>query len=71
MKTLKGVSARLLNKIHYEEISKKLQDDIEKTISRSIMATPTIEINGVIYTGAMPYDVLVKEIKLAKKRANN
>lgn len=53
------------------EIEEELKNDIEKTVSKSIMATPVMEINGVIFMGAMPYDDLIKEINLAQKRAMN
>ena len=49
----------------------QLQKDIDRTVSKGIMGTPSLEINGVVYVGAMPYDELIKQIKLAKKRAEN
>lgn len=54
-----------------DEIAQELQKEINLTISKSIMATPVIEINGVVYVGAMPYEKLLKEIDLAKKRIQN
>ena len=54
-----------------KEIEEQLQKDIDRTVSKGIMGTPSLEINGVVYVGAMPYDELIKQIKLAKKRAEN
>ena len=54
-----------------EEILEQLQKDIDRTVSKGIMGTPSLEINGVLYVGAMPYDELINRIKLAKKRAEN
>ena len=53
------------------EIFEEIKADVEKTMSKSITATPTIEINGVIYVGAMPYDKLIERIDLAQKRTEN
>ena len=49
----------------------KIQDDIQETFERGVNGTPAIEINGVLYMGAMPYDDLIEKIKLAQKRALN
>ena len=54
-----------------KEIDDIIQNDIETVTKREINGTPAIEINGVIYMGAMPYDELLKEIDLAQKRATN
>lgn len=54
-----------------EEIENELQKEIEYTLSREIMATPAIEINGIVRMGAMPYQKLLEEIDLAQKRAMN
>ena len=54
-----------------KEIDDIIQNDIEMVTKREINGTPAIEINGVIYMGAMPYDELLKEIDLAQKRATN
>jgi len=54
-----------------EEIEKELKEEIAYATSRTISATPIIEINGVIFMGAIPYDKLLKEIDLAQKRALN
>lgn len=54
-----------------EEVLQQIKSDIETTASKSIMATPVLEINGVVYMGAMPYDELLHTIDLAQKRAMN
>ena len=53
------------------EIETQLQKDIEQTVSKGIMGTPTFEINGIQYVGAMPYKKLIEAIDLAQKRAEN
>ena len=53
------------------ETMQKIQDDIQETFERGVNGTPAIEINGVLYMGAMPYDDLIEKIKLAQKRALN
>ncbi len=53
------------------DIEKQLQSDIEETVSKGIMGTPAIEINDILYMGAMPYDELKEKVQLAKKRALN
>ena len=53
------------------EIEAELQKDIELTVSKNIMGTPTFEINGVQYVGMMPYKKLLETIDLAQKRAEN
>lgn len=54
-----------------EEIAQELKKEIDSAVSRDIMGTPAIEINGVLYMGSMPYEDLKEKIKLADKRANN
>ena len=49
----------------------ELIQDIEKTFSQNINGTPTIDINGVMYPGALPYEELKSKSVLAKKRAEN
>ena len=52
------------------EVAQELREDVEKTMSKSISATPTIEINGVVYIGApQSYEQLLERIDLAQKRA--
>ena len=64
-----------IDKLRKDALSKEIDDIIQKEIDivtkRQINGTPAIEINGVIYMGAMPYDELLKEIDLAQKRATN
>lgn len=62
---------KLLKDAESDEVQKQLKDDIEKTASLGINGTPTMEINGVIYVGAMPYDELIEKINLAQKRTEN
>ena len=62
---------KFLKDTHSSEILEEVKADVEKTMSKSITATPTIEINGVIYVGAMPYDKLIERIDLAQKRTEN
>lgn len=53
------------------EIENVLRENIQKANDINLMGTPAIEINGVLYVGAMPYDDLREKIDLAAKRANN
>ncbi len=52
-------------------VIEELNQDIEKTYSKGILGTPAIEINDVLYFGAMPYEELIEKIQLAQKRAQN
>ncbi len=49
----------------------ELNSDIEKTYNKGILGTPAIEINDILYFGAMPYEELIEKIQLAQKRAQN
>lgn len=53
------------------EIVAELMNDIEKTSQKNIYATPSIEINGQLYMGAMPWDELIAKIKEAQKKAQD
>jgi predicted DsbA family dithiol-disulfide isomerase len=53
------------------EVANELQEDIEQTTLKGIMGTPTFEINGIQYVGAMPYKKLIETIDIAQKRAEN
>lgn len=62
---------QLLKDANSEEIKNELQKDIQLTKDRGVYATPTIEINGEINMGAIPYDELIKKIREAEKKAKN
>lgn len=62
---------RLKNDANGTAIKKQLQSEIELTNSMGIIGTPSIEINGVIYLGGMPYDELLQKIKAEIKRESN
>ncbi len=59
---------KLTQDVNSEEITKELLDDIETAQKKGINATPSMEINGVVYIGAMRYDELLQKIDLAIKR---
>lgn len=62
---------KLIKDAQSEEIDKIIQADIEKAYASGINATPSLEINDVVYVGAMPYNDLVEKTKLAEKRLEN
>ena len=49
-------------------VNKELQSEIELVHSLGVNGTPTLEINGVMYLGGMPYDELITKIKTEIKR---
>ncbi len=51
-----------------ESVNKELQSEIELVHSLGVNGTPTLEINGVMYLGGMPYDELITKIKTEIKR---
>ncbi|MBQ9149546.1 thioredoxin domain-containing protein [bacterium] len=51
------------------EIIKELQEEIELTHNKKVMATPSIEINGELHVGMLPYDELIIKIKEAQKKS--
>ena len=53
------------------EIEQELQNEIKKAVERNVAGTPAIEINGVLYMGASPYEEFKERIKLAEKRTEN
>ncbi len=53
------------------EAEKALQEDIKYTVEKGVRATPSIEINGIIYEGMCPYDDFIEKINLAQKREEN
>ena len=63
------------NQLHYDanspETYAKLEKDINDAADKGINGTPVIEIEGIQYMGAIPYEDLVQKIKLAQKRALN
>lgn len=64
-----------INQLHYDanspETYAKLENDINSAADKGIIGTPVVEIEGIQYMGAMPYDDLVNKIDLALKRAKN
>ncbi len=62
---------KLKSDMNSPEVLEQLQNDIQKTVDKSISGTPAIEINDVLYMGSMPYEDLIEKIELAHKRANN
>ena len=64
-----------INQLQYDanspETHAQLEKDINDAASKGINGTPVIEIEGIQYMGALPYDDLIKKIELAHKRALN
>lgn len=64
-----------VDQLHYDanspETYAQLEKDINETADKGINGTPVIEIEGIQYMGAIPYDDLIKKIKIAQKRALN
>lgn len=62
---------KLTSDANSEESFKEVQQEIQLAKRRGITATPSFEINGVLYVGAMPYDELAQKVDLAEKRTKN
>ncbi len=64
-----------INQLNYDANSPdtyaQLEKDINEAASKGINGTPVIEIEGIQYMGAIPYDELIQKIELAHKRALN
>ncbi|MBQ8848006.1 MAG: thioredoxin domain-containing protein [Candidatus Gastranaerophilales bacterium] len=71
LKHLKLDEEKLKKDAWSNKTTEELLNDINTTNSKGISGTPALEINGVLYMGAMPYDVLKEFVDVAKKRAEN
>lgn len=63
-------TAKLEEDAHSAEVKEKLSEDIDESLKLKINGTPTMVINGVVYTGIKPYPELKKlleQVKSAKK----
>lgn len=62
-----------INQLNYDANSPdtyaQLENEINEAASKGINGTPVIEIEGIQYLGALPYDDLIQKIDLAHKRA--
>ncbi len=67
-----GINIEQLKEDANSDVTKQiLDDDIQKASVINVNGTPTLQINDVVYVGAMPYDELKEKIAIAEKREEN